>query len=124
MPTGRKYHACGVARNPDTAEVEVVVAGGFAPPFHLGTVEIFSVTDGRWRTANELPTPLSRTPVVQIEDTFMLVGGFMGVTGASGDILTYNAATENFDLHPESLPEPLYYHSAMLVDAALFEPCE
>ena len=75
-------------------------------------------------TANELPNPLSRTPTVQTDDTFLLVGGFMGLAGATSDILSYNQVTENFDLYQESLPYPLYYHAAMLVDATLFEPCE
>ena len=51
MPTGRKYHSCGVVRNRDTSEVEIVAAGGFKPPFHLNTVEIYSIADNQWRTA-------------------------------------------------------------------------
>ena len=89
---------------------------------NIGCNEIM-IVEKCFFTANELPNPLSRTPTVQTDGTFMLIGGFMGLAGATSDILTYNPLTENFDLHPESLPNPLYYHSAMLVDATLFEQC-
>ena len=54
MPTGRKYHSCGVVKKQDTSEIEIVVAGGFTPPFHLSTVEIYNIANNQWRTAGRL----------------------------------------------------------------------
>ena len=57
MPTPRYSHACGVVSNPLTGELEVVVAGG-AQDYNdddygdaLDVVEIFSISDSKWRTA-------------------------------------------------------------------------
>ena len=54
MPTGRKYHSCGAVKKQDTSEIEIVVAGGFTPPFHLSTVEIYNIANNQWRTAGRL----------------------------------------------------------------------
>ena len=57
MPTPRYSHACGVVTDPVTGELEVVVAGG-GQDYNdddygdaLDVVEIFSVSDSKWRTA-------------------------------------------------------------------------
>ena len=57
MPTPRYSHACGVVTNPGTGMLEVVVAGG-AQDYNdddygdaLDVVEIFSMSDSKWRRA-------------------------------------------------------------------------
>ncbi len=70
MEFTRQDPGCGLVFNASAAGPEVVVTGD-------GTTEIFNVASGEWR---EGPTPPHvagyRYGVAQLEETFILVGGF------------------------------------------------
>ena len=52
MPTPRLQQACGVVTNPQTGGLEVVVAGGGQrSSIAVNEVEIFSISDLKWRRA-------------------------------------------------------------------------
>ena len=58
MPTPRYAMGCGVVRNHETSELEIVVAGGTQRNIDnnvvaADTVEIFSMADTKWRTAGK-----------------------------------------------------------------------
>ena len=72
MPTPRYSQACGVVTNPLTGELEVVVAGG-AQDYNdddygdaLDVVEIFSISDSRWRTAGNISALRSTLEIVTV----------------------------------------------------------
>ena len=62
MPTPRYQLGCGVVRNHETSELEIVVAGGAQRNIDnievaVDTVEIFSMADSKWRTAGKNTVP-------------------------------------------------------------------
>ena len=54
MPTPRYDLPCGVVTNPQTGGLEVVVAGGGqGSSIAVDEVEIFSISDLKWRRAGQ-----------------------------------------------------------------------
>ena len=77
MGRGRYYLMCGKVKAGDGGSVEVVAAGGSDDAAtSLDVVEIFSVGAGTWRDARPLPLTIYGASVVQLEDTFLIVGGY------------------------------------------------
>jgi acylphosphatase len=54
MPTARRSHSCGLVTNAHTGETEIVAAGGGQrKEDFIDTVEIFSLSERKWRIASK-----------------------------------------------------------------------
>ena len=106
MPTKRSYGSCGLTRNPDRGP-EVVMAG-------YGTRDVFNLNELRWREGPELPQYLYLSSSVQLEDTFLLLGGWNG--GEDTDaIYRYDNLGQDWVLEEQRLPLPLEQAGALAV---------
>ena len=76
MGRGRYYLMCGKVKT-GSGSIEVVAAGGSDDAVtSLDAVEIYSVGSGTWRNARPLPLAIYGASVVQLEDSFLIVGGY------------------------------------------------
>merc|ERR1712018_205849 len=71
---------CGLAYN-SNGEQEVVFIAAYEEIDGVDTslVEIFNVPSRQWRSGNPIPKPLESATVVQLDESFLLVGGWYGV---------------------------------------------
>ncbi len=76
MAISRSYPSCGLIRNPANGP-EVVVTS-------LGTSEIFNLGSMSWREGPALSAVFDGAASAQLEDTFLLVGGYLRRDGGSG----------------------------------------
>ena len=90
MPSIVKSGFCGAATLPDGSRV-VVRAGGYATSSITEESHMYNLSDGTWSRGPDLPNALARAQVVQMADTFLVVGG----SGNSG--VSYSDKIFEFD---------------------------
>ena len=103
----------------------VVAAGGFrySQSSPLDTVQIFDVDTETWRMSEQsLPDQLTYGAVVQLDDTFLIVGGKTAQNPAlsSDRILQFEPDSETWIERGERLALPRDSHMAVLVDERPF----
>jgi len=125
MITPRERLMCGVVPAGDGSQQEVVAAGGRD---NLGeasdVVEIYSVRDGDWRVANSLPSPIMQATSVQLDTTFLLLGGGTDEWYGSDLIYRYDTTDDSWELLEARLPGALTGVAATMVNRYIFPPCE
>ena len=86
MPVQRSRAACGLVKNANTSEFEVVVAGGG----HKSS-SVFSLKNKTWRPGPDLPHAITGGGSAQLEETFLVVGGTNPREGTFNTIYEYSA---------------------------------
>ena len=100
----------------------IVVAGGLGTGFDAA-VQIYDLPSGPWRLAsNSLPHYLREGEVVDIEDTFLIVGGYDGplYDATTDEILQFNPDDETCTIREERLALGRTAHFAALVDGTKY----
>ena len=123
MITPTDGHVCGAIFVQGGSQ-EVVAAGGrtgIASP--SDAVQIYSVDDDMWRSANPLPFAMYGATSVPYEDSFLLLGGAI-LTGYSDAILRYRPQTESWTLLDTKMPRAAYGMTAVMVKRDIFPECE
>ena len=125
MITPRERLMCGVVTAGDGSQQEVVAAGGRD---NLGeasdVVEIYSVRDGDWRIASSLPSPIMGAAAVQLDTTFLLVGGGTNEWYGSDLIYRYDTTDNSWELLEARLPGAVTGVAATMVNSYIFPSCE
>ena len=125
MITPRERLMCGVVTAGDGSQQEVVAAGGRD---NLGevsdVVEIYSVRDGDWRVASSLPSPIMGATAVQLDTTFLLLGGGTDEWFGTDLIYRYDTTEDSWELLEARLPKPVLGVAATMVNRYIFPSCE
>ena len=129
MLLGRRDHSCGAVSGPD-GKIEVVVTGG-----RLGdalevtdTTVIYNVEKNEWRDGQPLGHRVRWAASVQLDYTFLVVGGLARVGQPDYDektdkIFKYSVAETKWELLPKNLTFPSYDLVAFMVPASIFPAC-
>ena len=116
MPTARRGLACGTLRGKENGAVEKVFAIGGRRGSYLTNVEVYDVASNAWTEGANLPVPLANAAVVPFEDTFLVIGGYMGKGTFSDKVYHYNRQDAKWTEMPElKLSEPKESVTAMWV---------
>lgn len=98
MKQARASHACGLVKGRN-----IVAAGGATGAGgDLASVEIYSLETGDWKNGTKLPMGMRLMAAVQLEETFMLVGGKQNKTYLDS-IYMYNEKKDIFVKTKEKL---------------------
>ena len=119
-----EYVACGAATLENGERVAVAAGGcassGCAISEISSTVEIYSVSrGGYWTRGPDLPLPLSFSSVVQMRDSFLLVGGLSSAGSQAVDtgvILEFDPTTLGWITREQTLATPRYAEFVVAVD--------
>lgn len=109
MSHKRAAHACGLVTG-----VDVVVAGGYNDGSYMDNVEIFSPKDMSWRTGSVFPIRASSMPTVQLDNTFITLGGY-NKKNFYGDIYKFDETSYVWERLPQTLKTPKIVHGAVLL---------
>ena len=140
LPTPRPNLMCGMVHNAN-GDQEVIAAGGFG--FSEREVEIYNLQGGEWRTGpsifiiiisyeqrnfspgNPLPLPLADATVVPLDETFLLVGGFLSddYPSYSDSIYKYEKQDDSWTLLDTKIPFRVRNLIALMVDIDIFPSC-
>ena len=94
MPTARRGLACGTVRGEEGGAVGKVVAVGGRRGSQLSKVEVYDVASNTWTDGASLPVPVANAAVVPFDDTFLVIGGYMGKSVYSDKVYRYNNSQE------------------------------
>ena len=94
MPTARRGLACGTVRGEEGGAVEKVVAVGGRRGSQLSKVEVYDVASNTWTDGVSLPVPVANAAVVPFDDTFLVIGGYMGRSVYSDKVYRYDNRQE------------------------------
>lgn len=119
----RFSHGCGVVRGGDN-EVIVVAGGVGANLIELDSVEMYEVgVATSWTMGSPLPMAMHRASSVQIDRTFVLVGGYSRANeGHLDTVLAYNPEGGRWE-ELQSMSRKRASATAMLIDAEVFHEC-
>lgn len=81
----------------------------------LDSVEIFSVSEQKWRSGPTLPQPMGRGAVATYGDTFILVGGY-GDGDYVKNLYQFEPDSESWTTLPQKLQKGRSRHVALVVD--------
>jgi N-acetylneuraminic acid mutarotase len=98
----------------------VVVAGGINHDGVHEIVEIYSVEQNKWRSANPLPHIIFGATVVPFGDSFFIVGGTDRAINYS-TIYRYNPEEDSWTLMDGRMRKGQFYVISMLVKREIFE---
>lgn len=119
----RSWAFCGSVTDSDSGTVtEIVVAGGTYQTRPLDTSEIFDLSTRSWRPGPKLATPIFSGASVDIDQSFILVGGSDGLN-ARDEIQTYDPKSEEFVVLAAKLRKPRQDHVAIIIDDSLGLTC-
>ena len=125
MITPRCCVFCGVALTRDGSQQEVVAAGGVTD---LGktsdAVEIYSIRDGYWKSANPLPSPIMEATSVPYDNSFLIVGGVGDLGQLSDLIYRYDTGKDSWVLLDARLPTAASFVAASMVNSYIFPSCD
>ena len=101
----RSYHVCG------RADKYMVAAGGnYHPPPKTDVLNLETMT---WSLAPYLPGSVHSTEQVQLEDTFLVVGGFD--SNLMQSVFEFDPRTLSWMKREERLKFPRKYHSVIQI---------
>ena len=123
MITPRERPSCGAVLTGDGSQQEVIVAGGTTDFVEASdVVEIFSVRDHNWRMANPLPSPIVEGTAVQLDNTFLMLGGESDKL--SDLIYKYHPDDDTWELLDARLTTPARGVAATMVSSYIFPSCQ
>ncbi len=105
----------------EETESAVVVAGGFnSQQGHLNSTEIYSPLEDTWRYGGPLPVSVRGGMSVQLNSSFLAVGGVMSNGSFSNAVYLFNETAETWSDSGIRLATPRAYAIAFMVpDEAL-----
>lgn len=85
---------------------------------HPTRTTLYSFVTSDWTRGTPLPNTINHASSVQLDGTFMVVGGGTDL------IYEYEPATEDWKLLPVTLSEPRSFHTALMVPDSIFPQCD
>ena len=79
---------------------------------------LYSIHEDKWRRGTTFPSAIDHASSVQLDGTFMVVGG------GNDLIYEYDTSTEDWKLLLVTLSEPRMFHTALMVPASIFPQCD
>jgi len=123
LPTPRAYLMCGMVHNANGDQEVIAAGGGFSVNRE---VEIYNLQSGEWRTGNPLPLHLDDATVVPLDESFLLVGGYLSdddFPSKSNTIYKYEKQNDSWTLLDTKIPFHVANPIALMVDIDIFPLC-
>ena len=143
LPTPRAYLMCGMVHNTNGDQEVIAAGGGFS---ENREVEIYNLQSGEWRTGqsifiiisiisyekcnfsagNPLPLHLDDATVVPLDESFLLVGGYLSdddFPSKSNTIYKYEKQNDSWTLLDTKIPFHVANPIALMVDIDIFPSC-
>ena len=91
----------------------------YALPLHSTRTTLYSFGTSEWTRGTPLPGgAINHASSVQLDGSFMVVGG------GNDLIYQYDSMTGDWILLPVTLSESRMFHTALMVPASIFPPCD
>ena len=107
----------GLIVDPSTGKMKLIVAGGFtASNTGIKSSEVFDLETLKWSYGPDLPGRLSLGATLQMNDTFVIIGGFNNEEGENYDsFYEYDQVTNSWVERAEKLTLGRHSVSAVLI---------